>query len=366
MSEPLLAIDLLDRPAELPEGRIYVLAGDDPFLKSQALSVIKIQITGGDEGEFAFHRWDGSEATPRDVFDELNTVGLFGSGSRLVMVTDADSFVTKYRSELESMIPQVRSGSALVLDVNAWPSNTRLYKLSLASGAIVKCTAPPEARLAGWVSKWGRARHGIVVDRQAADALVEIVGPNAGLLDQELSKLALVTPPESPVRESDVRDIVGGWRAKTAWSMLDAALDGQAAESLEQLDRLLMSGEHPVGILAQISSTLRRFSQAALQIEHAELVGERIQLRTALERAGVKPFVMARAEAQLRRLGRARALRLPQLLLDADLALKGTSSAPARARLTIEQLLVGLAQSAPLRAGKSGPHAAPQAPGRRP
>jgi hypothetical protein len=100
--------------------------------------------------------------------------------------------------------------------------------------------------------------------------------------------------------------------------------------------------------LAQISSSLRRFAAASRLIEQAERSRRRVTLREALEQAGFKPFVIGKAEGQLRKLGRERANRLYRWLLDADLALKGTSSSPARSRLVLEELIVRLsAQAAP-------------------
>jgi hypothetical protein len=52
---------------------------------------------------------------------------------------------------------------------------------------------------------------------------------------------------------------------------------------------------------------------------------------------------MSKNESQLRRLGRQRARKLFQWVLDADLALKGPSSQPARARIALEQLIARLA-----------------------
>ena len=112
--------------------------------------------------------------------------------------------------------------------------------------------------------------------------------------------------------------------------MLDAALAGDAPEALVQLDRLLVSGEVPIALLAQISASLRRFAAAARLVEQAERRRRTVPLRQALEQAGVKPFVLGKAEEQLRKLGRARAMQLYRWLLEADLALKGASSSPTR------------------------------------
>ena len=51
-------------------------------------------------------------------------------------------------------------------------------------------------------------------------------------------------------------------------------------------------------------------------------------------------------ERQLRQLGRRRAGGLFRQLLDADLALKGSSSSTDRSRLVLEQLIVGLSSQA--------------------
>jgi DNA polymerase-3 subunit delta len=124
--------------------------------------------------------------------------------------------------------------------------------------------------------------------------------------------------------------------------MLDAALAGDAPTALVELDRLLIGGENPIGLLGQIGSTLRRLAAATRLVEEAEQAGRRASLRAALEEVGVRPFVVAKSESQLRQLGRQRAGKLCQWLLDADLALKGDSQLPART--VLEQLVVRMAR----------------------
>jgi DNA polymerase III delta subunit len=135
--------------------------------------------------------------------------------------------------------------------------------------------------------------------------------------------------------------------------MLDAALAGNTQAALVQLDRLLLSGEAPVALLAQISSSLRLLAAAARIVAQAETARRAISLRQALQQAGVKPFLLGKIELQLRKLGRTRAAQLYRWLLEADLALKGSSSSPARSRLVLETLIVRL--SAPTPAAKDRP-----------
>jgi DNA polymerase-3 subunit delta len=166
-----------------------------------------------------------------------------------------------------------------------------------------------------------------------------------GLLDQELAKLAAIAGVDGTITTGLVHEAVGGWRARTAWEMLDAALAGDTRTALVQLDRLLIGGEAPIALLAQISGSLRRFAAAARLVEQGEKSRRPPSLRQALEEAGIKSFALGKAEQQLRKLGRTRANELYHWLLEADLALKGTSSSPVRSRLVLEELIVRLAAS---------------------
>jgi DNA polymerase-3 subunit delta len=199
-----------------------------------------------------------------------------------------------------------------------------------------------------WLTARSRSQHRATLEPEAAQRLCETVESDLGLFDQELAKLASLAGSDGTITAALVEEAVGGWRARTAWEMLDAALDGNSRAALGQLDRLLVAGEVPIALLAQISATLRRMAAAARVVVHAEENRRPVSLRQALQQAGVKPFVLARVEPQLRKLGRARAGKLYRWLLEADLALKGSSSSPARSRLVLERLIVRLSAPPPL------------------
>jgi DNA polymerase-3 subunit delta len=351
MAKPLDALDYLAHPAKHSVSGVCVLFGDESFLKRQVLGVLKEHVLSGDDAEFSVTTLAGPDATWRDVSDALSTRALFGGGRHLVVIEEADEFVSQNRPALEQYAARPGTASLLVLAVKLWPSTTRLFKALAESGLQIECRFPPPARLLKWLAGRSHEHHRARLEPAAAELLAETVEPDVGLLDQELAKLASIAGIEGTITAKMVDEAVGGWRAKTAWEMLDAALAGETRTALVQLDRLLMGGEVPIALLAQISSTLRRFAAASRLIEQAERFRRRTSLREALEQAGFKPFVMSKAEGQLRKLGRERANRLYRWLLDADLALKGTSSSPARSRLVLEELIVRL--SAP---------AAPQAP----
>ena len=325
---------------------VCVIFGDDAFLKSEVLAVVRQAVLGDADGEFSQTEFIGDDVAPREVFDCLTTVALFGAGRRLIVVREADGFVSSHRATLGSFVAKPSSAGALVLDVGSWPSNTKLAKAIVAGGLTIECKTPAPQAILKWLVARAKAKHGANLERAAAELLLDTLEPELGLLDQELAKLALSAGANGTIEPALVREMVGGWRTKTTWDMLDMAVAGNADEALRELDRLLASGESPVAILAQVASTLRRFAATTRGVERAERAGRRMSLRQALEAAGFKPFVLTKAEAQLRQLGRERSGKLYRQALDADLALKGSSSAPARARIVLEQLIARMSSVA--------------------
>jgi DNA polymerase III subunit delta len=318
-----------------------VLGGGDAFLKRQAVLRLREVVLAGEDAEFSFTAFDGQTATLSDVMKELATLAMFGGGKRLIVVDDADEFITRYRAELEDYVARPRSASVLVLAPDSFPANTRLAKAVAGAGLVIDCSAPPPIQMPAWLTNWAAKFHHVKLERSAAGLLAETVGPEPGLLDQELAKLALVAGADRAVTAQMVQEMVGGWRTRTTWEMLDATLAGNVTGALAQLERLLAAGETPIGLLGQVSASLRRLAAATRLILEGEAAGRPVPLRQALERAGVRSFVLQKTERELRRLGRQRGAQLYGLLLEADLDLKGDSSLPPR--LILERLLVRLA-----------------------
>ncbi|MCH5377630.1 MAG: DNA polymerase III subunit delta [Planctomycetes bacterium] len=358
MAGTLHVFDYLESPSKAPPAGVCVVFGDESFLKRLALKSLRGQVLEDSEAPYA--TFAGDQAEWRDVLDELSTIALFGGGGRrLAIVDQADGFVTKHRDRLEAYVEKPRSNGVLILEVSTWAANTRLYKAVDKTGLQIECRAPQKAvgrskvlderRTAAWLAHWTETQHGAKLNPQAAMLLLDLVGPEFGMLDQDVAKLALFVEPGGTIKPELVRDVVGGWKAKTIWELMDAACDGNANEALLQLDRALQSGEPPQALFGQISWSLRRFAAATRIFERAEREGRRIPLRTALEQAGFRPYpkqVLPNAERQLKQLGRGRAGQLYRWLLEADLALKGTHSVPHRARSVLEQLILRLAKDA--------------------
>jgi DNA polymerase-3 subunit delta len=337
------ALDFLANDSKYPVAAVCAAHGDDAYLKSEVLSTLRRQWLGAGDEEFSLNTFAGREAQLRDVLDALATVSLFGSGRRMAIVEEADTFVTEHRADLEEYTAHPITGATLVLEVKTWPSNTKLAKAVAASGLSIDCSSPKESQIKSWLIQRAKAVHGARLEAAAADALCELVTPELGILAQEVAKLALVAGESRSIDVDLVNQHTGGWRARTTWEMIDAAADGRAADALAQLDRVIAAGEKPHGILPQMASSLRRFAAATSLIEAAEADGRRLPVRDALAQAGVQQWKLNDAERQMKQIARPRAKLLTQWLLAADLAMKGHNSSDERARLELDRLIVKLA-----------------------
>ena len=340
------AFELLTKPpANVPD--VVGLFGSDATLRSWVLQQLSAD---GDVTHF-----DGDSTRWSDLRDDLATASLFDmGGKRTIVVRGADKFLSNHRPEIEKYIAKPGAASRFMIELDSLASNTRVYKGLLKDHLLVACGSSNEKKqgvtaasrrkfLTGFVA----GRHGAVLAGAAADAMVEMMGEEIGMLDTEVAKLALYLEPGATIDETLVREVVAGWQGKTVWQITDAIAAGDAAEALRQLDKLMSGGQRPIALLPQIAWSLRRLGMATAVVEHRESCGRKWQLEDALSSAGIhRPSDAQRAKSQLKGLGRARAKQLLPWLLDADLRLKGTHSAEGRDRFLLEQLVMKLAKSA--------------------
>jgi DNA polymerase-3 subunit delta len=321
---PIKCLDfLVKRPKTTPA--VIAIAGDEDFLKREAVKAVRDWILGADADDFTFTVHDGDEATASEVFDEAFTPPFLGD-RRLIVVEGADGFVTQNRSRLESYVAKPSPCAVLTLVVSTWPSNTRLAKAVEERGLTIDAAGPKAWHVPAWSVRWAKERYAQTLEASAADWLVELVGPN----------LAGYLAAGKTIDSATVDALVAGTRTETAFKLFDMVLERQLGKALELLDRQFVAGESPVGILAMISSQLRRLAKAAKAMEQGESTAD------ALRTAGIPPFALDKARAQLEHFGKPRLQSMYRRLLQADLDLKGSSG--LRQETVVERLLVDLAR----------------------
>jgi len=300
---------------------------------------------------------DGESVRWIDLNSELSTASLFSAGERqTVVVRSGDKLVKDCRNELEQYFAKPSDASRLILEVETLPSNTRLYKAAQKEQLLVVCAAPmitmgrsskPDVpKIRKFLVDHIAPQYQTKLSDGAANALIEMLGENVGMLDSEIAKLAVHIAVGGTITEALVRDVVAGWIGKTMWEINDAAAGGNAAEALRHLDKLITGGQATLALLPQLAWALRRLGMATAVVDQEEAMGRRPSPQDGLRGSGFKggPNDLKKAEQQMKQLGRDRARNLLAWLLDADLKLKGSHSTSPRDRWVIEELICKLAK----------------------
>jgi DNA polymerase-3 subunit delta len=328
------SLSFLESAAKIEPRPLYVLYGVGDFLKRLVVDAVRRAVLPSETENFGLSIYAGDSAEWAGINDELHTLP-FLSPRRLVVVENADPFVSEFRGQLEKYAADPAQSSVLVLVVKTWASSTRLARM-LDAGVTIECKTPPAYRLPDWCRKHAAGTYDKQLAAEAARLLVDLVGPEMGQLDQELAKLASYKGKAKSIEAEDVDRLVGSSASENMWKIFDAIGAGETGTALGILDRLFDQGDEPIRILGAFSLQLRRLVQVARLSEQGR------SLSQAGQEAGIPPFAQRNAEQQLRHLGRRRIDKLYDWLVETDLGLKGSSQLPPRTLL--ERLVVQLAR----------------------
>src|SRR5262245_23871431 len=146
-------MDALDFLAKAQQGKpqpVYVLFGDEDFLKRQVRATLEPLLLEEADPAFALSVYPGEEADWSTVRGELDTLP-FLSPRRVIVIEQADTFVSEHRAQLEKYITKPSKGT-LILDVRTWASNTKLAK-AIPDVVTFACKALKPFQLPQWCMK---------------------------------------------------------------------------------------------------------------------------------------------------------------------------------------------------------------------
>jgi DNA polymerase-3 subunit delta len=334
METTVEALTFLKTAKKLVKHPMFAMFGEEDFLKRQVRDLLLTSILNGVDPAFAVATHSGDNVDFSTVRNDLETIPLVGP-ARIVLIEEADSFVSNYREPLERYLQHPSRQGVLLLDLKSFPETTRLAK-ALPDTAKIACKAPAPYKLADWCRDWCQHHYRKQLTADAAGMLVELIGTSMGQLDQELSKLSLAVADRDTIEITDVDAFVVRSRGANVFHILDAIGEGDPGKALAILATLFADGEDPYAILGAVTAQLRRLAA----VNRLVALGQ--PLETAMDAAGIPKWPHARksAEMQLRHLGRRRLDVLTSWMIDVQMGIRGDIPLPPR--LQIERLIVKL------------------------
>lgn len=181
---------------------------------------------------------DPGAANVAGVLDDLATPSFFAA-RRVVLVREADKFISVARQSLEAYLQHPAANATLVLECRSFPKTTRLYKQVVAvGGEVIECKRLAGRALVGFVIDAARER-GKRISDAAAEELVDRTGPDQGLLDSEVEKLSLYVGDRAQILPEDVGLLVGRSREEKIFAVMDAAGVGDLSAALARWREVL-------------------------------------------------------------------------------------------------------------------------------
>ncbi len=243
---------------------VYVLEGSEPYLLDSHRRRIVADAIGQADPQVCVVSFDAS-AELFEVLDELRTLP-FLAPRRVVIVSDADAFVTAHRESLERYLKAPASSGVLVLMVSSFPSSTRLHKLVGKIGQVIVCSISGPKDLMGRIIAAAETQ-GKQITRDAIELLLTCVGENLTALNVELEKLSTYVGERKRIGTEDVSAVVTGSAPPGAFALTNAITSADIPAALRALEKMLVTRGHGFKTLGMIGWHLRRAIGAKQNLE---------------------------------------------------------------------------------------------------
>ena len=249
-----------DLSAQAP-GKLYILHGEETYLRDYCLNQLKELILSGGMGTFNFHEIPAKEMSPRRLEEALDCLPMMAQRT-LVQVTDFDLFKAgeKDREAYAKLFEELPDYVCLVFVYDLIPykgdARTKLAGAIKRSGVVVNFPRQETGELVKWVRRRFRAL-GKDIDGNLASELIFLCGDLMTNLIGEIEKIGAYAK-GSQITRADIDAVATPQLDTVVFRMTDAIGAGkfdQAAQVLGELFQMAAvlrppgSGEGERGLL---------------------------------------------------------------------------------------------------------------------
>lgn len=300
---------------------VYAIAGADRFLRTDALDSL-LQLLSAEENALGPVRLDGLRVELAEVLDQVRTRSLLGD-RQIVVVDEADAFITTHRPILERYCSNPAQESTLIFLCKSLPKNTKLHKIIQKQGQVMMVEALKGRAVVPWLTRRSQEIYDKSLSRHAAQRLFDHLGESAGQLDTELAKLAAYVGQRAEITPADIDTLTGQLREEKVFVVTDAIAQRDIATALKNWDQVLATDRAAQGrAIAGLAWSVRRLLDARRAYESGvdiATLARKIYMDPGLLRQRLESVSVAELEDQQRD------------LLEADLAIKTGASTLERA-----------------------------------
>ncbi len=291
---------------------VYLLFGEEAFLKRSYKNQLKDAIIGDDS--MNFHYFEGKGIDLREVISLADTMPFFGE-RRLILIEDSGLFKDGGAEALTEYLPRMPETTCILFVESEVDKRGKLYKKVKELGHAAEMVRQDEKQLAVWAGSL-LARAGKKITGKTMELFLSRTGDDMENIRMELEKLISYTYGRDVITERDVEEICTARTVSKIFDMVSAIVNRRTKTAMDLYEDLLALKEPPMRILFLIA---RQFNQI-LQVK--ELLNKGLDRGDIAARLKVRPFVAGKLIQQAGSFSREQILSYVTLCVESEEAVK--------------------------------------------
>jgi DNA polymerase III delta subunit len=253
----------------------YLIAGTDEAKIARSRSRLRerAEREGGPGALELFEAGDGRRSPDIDAFvNSLAAISLIAS-HRYLLVDGVDAWGKADTERATEALGQIPPETTLALVAHGKAPAALAKAVEKAGGEVLSFDVPRERELPKQLVADAREL-GFDLEPTAARLLVERLGPRPVRLRTELERLALWAGEGGQVAMQDLESMVADTSEEAIWTLADAVVAGDEAETMRVAEVLVAQGEALPRIVYALAPRLRQALRAATELEGGKPSGE--------------------------------------------------------------------------------------------
>jgi DNA polymerase III subunit delta len=319
---------------------VYLVAGEERLLRDEVVRELRAASLAGGIAAFNEDKFTAGEADVEDIVSAARTVPMMAR-RRFVLVRgaerwDASEAATSPFDRLTEYAAAPIDSTCLVIVGSKIDGRRKFVLAARKQGFLVSCEPLDARSLSAWIVE-RFASKGHAVDRDVAELLAALVGPDLSSVDDAIERLSLYAGEGAVVGEEAIGACVARVRTADTWALVDAVGARDLGRALRTLADAYDPRERGLPLLGALAWSIRQLARYQAALESGVSGDE------AARRAGVFQPYRARELAAKARAVRPREVeRWLLVLAETDLALK---SSRRNADSILEEMLTRLCRA---------------------
>jgi DNA polymerase III subunit delta len=249
-----------------------LLLGGDSYLRELCRRKIIEAYVPENSRDWGVKRFSASDDDLSGILGQAQTLPMLAA-QQVIFVSGAESWERLGEESRDALVQELSDYlsnpapfSILVLEAEALDQRMRLAKtLSEKTVSVsVSLSEKVEERipLAVPISLDMARELGVVLERDAAEELCELLNGELAAIRTEIEKLAAYAGERRKISRADVDLLVVSERKYEVWDLADMLAARQPARAMEFLDSLLRNGEQAVALLGGLAWMYRKLLEA--------------------------------------------------------------------------------------------------------